>query len=161
MASPMINLVNEFIIVPALCAVDIYSENRADLVLKIGAAETLYRTQKQGGGGPARSWWQMEPKTHNDIWSTFLGQSHRKNIVDGLSCMSYAPGDIKELTNNPWYAAAMCGIHFLRFKEPLPEAGETLSQAEYWKKYYNTSEGKGTISGFLENVTYLLGGNNV
>jgi hypothetical protein len=34
-----------------------------DILTKTGAVESGYRTKVQSGGGPARSYWQVEPKT--------------------------------------------------------------------------------------------------
>jgi len=34
-----------------------------DVLTKTGAVESGYRTRVQSGGGPARSYWQVEPKT--------------------------------------------------------------------------------------------------
>lgn len=38
-----------------------------DYLEKTGAVESGYRTKVQSGGGPARSYWQVEPKTAMDL----------------------------------------------------------------------------------------------
>ncbi len=48
------------------------------------------------------------------------------------------------------YATAMCRIHYLRVKEPLPDI-HPVTMGSYWKKYYNTELGKGTVEEFVEN----------
>ena len=150
-----INYIRDHVITPALVAIDSYSDDRADLVLVTGAAESLYQHVRQING-PARGWFQMEPRTHDDIWNNFLGHSQRQHLLDGLQELTDRPGIYYELEVNPWYAVAMCAIHYLRDPKPLPEAGARMEQATYWKRVYNTPAGRGTISEFLEKVTATI-----
>ncbi len=151
-----IQFINDYVINPALIAINSYSDDRADMVLVTGAAESLYRHVRQNGGGPALGWFQMEPRTHDDIWRNFLGSSRRIHLLEGLQKLTDRPGAAWEMEINPWYAAAMCSIHYMRDPKPLPDTGDRAAQAEYWKRVYNTSAGQGTIGGFLEKVTAIL-----
>ena len=151
-----IELIRDNIIIPALTEINSYTDDAADMVLVSGAAESLYGDVRQRGGGPALSWWQIEPRTHDDIWRNYLGITRRQHLLDGLQRLSTRPGLSHELEANPWYAAAMCRIFYLRISERLPRAGDRPAQAAYWKKYYNTAAGKGTIGGFLEKVNTCL-----
>ncbi len=144
--------IRKHIITPALQAINSYSDDRLDMVFVTGAAESLYQHVRQING-PALSWFQQEPATHDDIWSNFLGHTKRQHLVRGLSYLSKRPGMYQELEANPFYAAAMCAIHYMRFPEPLPKTGNRMDQAVYHKKYYNTHKGKSTIGGFLERIT--------
>ena len=48
-----------------------------------GAVESLYKTKVQYGGGPARSYWQVEPKTAMDVVknsSAFFGKKVSRKI---------------------------------------------------------------------------------
>ncbi len=50
---------------------------------KTGAVESAYGTKVQGGGGPARSYWQVEPKTAMDLVknsSAYFGPKFRKTF---------------------------------------------------------------------------------
>ena len=52
-----------------------------DYLEKTGAVESGYRTKTQMGGGPARSYWQVEPKTAMDLVknsSAYFGPKFRK-----------------------------------------------------------------------------------
>jgi len=44
-------------------------------------------------------------------------------------------------------ACLMARLHYLRIPKPIPDS--ISDQAKYWKKYYNTSLGKGTVEGYL------------
>jgi hypothetical protein len=54
---------------------------------------------------------------------------------------------------NHFYAAAMCRVFYLRVPERLPQADDSAAMARYWKRYYNTHLGKGTVEGFLQKTT--------
>ena len=45
---------------------------------------------------------------------------------------------------------AMCRLHYRRIPKALPSS--LKGQAAYWKKYYNSSAGRGTVEDFLERV---------
>ena len=67
-----IDYIRNHIITPTLVELDSYSDDRADMVLVTGAAESLYHHVIQVNG-PARSWFQMELKIQWYCWSTCLG----------------------------------------------------------------------------------------
>ena len=53
------------------------------------------------------------------------------------------------------YSTLMCRVHYFRVPEPLPvNTGDKMvyleSLGRYWKKYYNTEKGAGTIAGFIK-----------
>lgn len=126
-----------------------YSLHAENLVLGTGAQESAYgKYTKQIGGGPALGKFQMESETHNDIWKNFLKYKPRlAKLVLQISGLNEP--DFKALETNDTYACAMCRIHYFRVKEPIPT---TLNgYAYYWKQYYNTPKGKGTISEFINN----------
>ena len=56
---------------------------------------------------------------------------------------------VDQLKGNLYYAVAMCRIHYYRVSEALPNDLEGM--ARYWKKYYNTELGKGTVEEFIHN----------
>jgi hypothetical protein len=43
----------------------------------------------------------------------------------------------------------MARVHYLRRPEPIPT--DLTGQAEYWKKWYNTYLGAGTVEEYIEN----------
>ena len=126
-----------------------YSLHAENLVLGTGAQESAYgKYTKQIGGGPALGKFQMESETHNDIWKNFLKYKPRlARLILEISGLSEP--DFKALETNDIYACAMCRVHYFRVKEPIPT---TLNgYAYYWKQYYNTPKGKGTIPEFINN----------
>lgn len=148
-----IELIKNHIIAPALVAINSYSDNRADMVFVTGATETLYNYNRQINGS-ALSWFQIERKTHDDLYR-FLGNTKKQHILDGLLKLTDGAISFGQLETNPWYAAACCAVRYMYDPKPLPEAGAIAAQAEYWRRIYNTSEGKGTVEDFMERVTIV------
>ena len=63
---------------------------------------------------------------------------------------------LDQLRGNLFYAAAMCRIFYLRFQKPLPQPNDWEGMARYWKKYYNTHLGAGTVDGFLQKAQPVI-----
>jgi len=114
-----------------------------EMLFFTGAAESGYRVTRQYGGGPALGYWQMEPATEKDIWDNFL--RFRPSLAEKVR----ATGE-QNLETNPAYAAAMARVHYMRVKDPLPSPGLKHQQALYWKQFYNTPAGRGTVNHFMK-----------
>lgn len=144
------------VIVPALLAVNSYSKAAERLVLGTAMTETGLRTIIQNGGGPGLGYFQMEPATHNDIWSNYIGAGKHADLLSGIRSLTSRPGYVDELGKNPKYAAAMCRIFYLRVREGLPNENNLNGLAQYWKKYYNTDLGKGTVRDFEQRAAIVM-----
>lgn len=144
-------LVRDKIIIPTLKALDPtvpYSVQAVELLLGTAATEShMGQYLRQLGGGPALGMWQMEQATERDIWLNYL----RYNRELGQIVRGWKKDSIDELVWNHSYACAMARIHYRRVPKPLPPAGDIEGQARYWKRYYNTELGKGTVEKYLED----------
>lgn len=152
--------VRELILRPALTVVDGFTPAAEELVLGTALQESRLEFIKQLGGGPALGLFQMEPATHDDIWTNYL--AYRDELADKVKTLA-APTSANhpspnELIGNLWYAAAMCRIHYMRVPDPLPDAGDVPGMAAYWKEHYNTFEGAGSEEEFEENWFANMGG---
>lgn len=148
----------ELIIRPTLEEFELWSEAAENLLMGTAAQEShlgYYLKQNlngDDGNGVALGLFQMEPKTHMDIWLNYLTYKKPlcKAILAKFTCNGvHPPAD--EMVCNLKYATIMCRIHYLRVKEPIPDANNISALASYWKTYYNTLQGKGTISEFIYN----------
>lgn len=137
------------VIRPVLEQMDLYSQEAQDLILGTICQESQCgRYLKQLGSGPALGICQMEPATHDDIHESYL--EYRPELL--MKVRSFcAPNRVnaQEMIGNLNYAVAMCRIHYLRKPAKIPS--DMVGQAEYWKQYYNTPEGKGTTEEFIAN----------
>lgn len=139
--------VKNYVIKPALNALGLYTKDREELLLGTCCVESRCGQYLQQINGPALGIFQMEMPTHDDIYCNFLKyQPELKNKIAKLYCPGLSPED--NLRCNLVYAAAMAALHYFRFAEPIPST--LTGRAEYWKKYYNTKKGKGSIDDYLE-----------
>ncbi|MBF0341097.1 MAG: hypothetical protein HQL95_09085 [Magnetococcales bacterium] len=142
------------VICPTLQRLDLWSSAAEELVLGIAVQESGLHYLTQLGGGPARGLWQMEKATHDDIWTNFL-HGHTKL---GLNILGpYPKPDHSRLAWDLVYACGMCRAHLLRCPDALPTAGDLKGQAAYWKKFYNTPLGSGTVEQYITNWNRVMG----
>lgn len=149
----------ELVIRPALEAIGLHSPAAEELVLGTACQESacgrfLIQNARGGGYGPAKGIFQMEPRTHDDIWENYI--LHNATLAENVTRLSvtgehFPYADSEELTYNLRYAAAMCRIHYRRVRAALPTVGNVVAQADYWKQYYNTPLGAGTVKEYLDN----------
>lgn len=149
-----VSQVREFVVRPALQHIGLWSLAAEELVLGTGLQESRLRYIKQLGRGPALGLFQMEPATHDDIWFNYLRyQIELRNLVKGLAPHTHKFHPTAEaLIGHLPYAAAMCRVHYRRVRAPLPAAGDIEGQAKYWKRYYNTELGKGTVEEYMRSA---------
>lgn len=141
---------------PTLEHLGLWSLAAEQLVMGTAAQESNLRHLVQVGGGPALGLWQMEPATYEDIWANYLRfqpdlRAKLSQLVAGW------PLGARQLASNHVYAAALCRVHYKRVRVRLPEAGDVRGMAEYWKRWYNTSQGKGTPEEFVHNWRLVEG----
>lgn len=134
------------IIQPTLKHIELWSPAAEEIVLGIAIQESGLHYLKQLGTGPALGLWQMEPATHNDIWTNFL--KAKKHLAAKI-LWPYATHDPNRMLFDLAYACAMCRVHLYRCPAALPSAGDVEGQAAYWKKWYNTPLGAGTTAQYV------------
>lgn len=132
----------ELIIAPALKVSGLWSESAEILVYGTGMVESQYAYLKQMGG-PALSFFQIEPETHSSI-KAYLNSRFNKALWDRVtaaSFMSILPDD-DALIYNLRYAAIICRLVYYRSPCQLPEARDAKALSMTHKKVYNTMLGK-------------------
>jgi hypothetical protein len=136
----------ELVIRPALQHIELWSAAAENLVLGTALVESKAEYIHQVGGGPALGLWQMEPATHDDIWDNYLkfNATLREWVTELQSPAAFTAG-ANELIGNLYYGAAMCRIQYRRVKEALPKAKDAEAMARYYKRFYNTEVGKGSV----------------
>ena len=136
------------IIKETLKYMDLDSEDARSLIYRTGKAESGYKTLQQYGGGPALGFFQMEPNTALDIWNNYV--MYRPKYRDKLYALGFDDGTLEFcLLSNVGLQAAFCRLHYRRVPSALPKSNNLEAQAKYWKKYYNSNLGKGTIKHFI------------
>ncbi len=144
------------VIEPTLKKVKLFSRDAVTLLLGTCAAESRLGTYLKQIEGPALGIYMMEPDTYYDIWYNFL--KYRVQYIENYN-LELLQDDIivpphEDLMCDLRLATFMARIHYLRVKQPIPSRLE--EQAQYWKKYYNTYKGKGTVNGYISNYMRLV-----
>lgn len=138
----------EYVIDPALKAVDLYSPQASRLILLTGMVESRYEYVAQVGG-PARSFWQVEPETASDHFDNYL--HWRVPLLDQVKALMLDGESIEtNLALNMGFAVVMARLVYRRNKMALPMVDDLAGQAYMWKKVYNTPLGAGTEEKFIE-----------
>lgn len=145
------------IIRPTLKYLEMWSPSAENLMLGTCAQETNMGTYiRQLNKGPGMGIYSMERATYEDLWDNYL--IHRASMYLPLLiyCSYETEPGFKALIYNLRYATAMARVHYWRVKEALPNHDDIIGLAQYWKKYYNTTEGKGTVDQFIDNYNLYV-----
>lgn len=134
------------IVRPTLQRIGLWNPAAENLVVGTCLHESHLKYVKQIGG-PALGFPQMEGATHLDLHRNFLvyNPDLRKKVLALATLFSAEYPDPGEMVFNIAYAVAMCRVHYKRIKEGLPPSERADLLAQYWKSYYNTKLGKGTV----------------
>tara|TARA_R110000824_G_scaffold218869_5_gene405617 strand:- start:13209 stop:13697 length:489 start_codon:yes stop_codon:yes gene_type:complete len=136
-----------------------YSDDAVMLVYRTGLVESKYQyIMQKGGSNIARGFFQCEPWVAVSLCNDYL--KYRKDLLKKVAntChldWSYFTSPKEEewkeiLTTNILAQIVVCRLHYWRVPKPMPESLD--EQALYWKKWYNTAKGAGTISHFKKIV---------
>ena len=128
---------------------NLHSDNAVNLLMGTAAQEShLGKYRKQMGGGPALGIFQMEPATFNDIVNNYLRYKPELAArVERVARISRFKAE--DIENNDLLAICMARVHYLRVREAIPS--DLDGWARYWKRYFNTTLGKGTEEEFIAN----------
>jgi len=138
------------IIRPALVAVNKPDPQHEMLLLGTALQETGLRDISQIGGGTGKGYFQMEDVTHDDCWNNYLNYKVLlAPKIRGLTDRGASQPQPEDLIRWPIYAAAMAAVKYLRCPGDIPNT--LRGQAEYYKQFYNTPDGKATIDEYLDN----------
>jgi len=104
--------------------------------------------------GPALGVYQIEEKTHEDVWDNYLAyRPELTSTIRGLASQNTFTSSNenlnRELITNLAYATAIARIIYYRVKAAIPKTLE--GQAKYWKAHYNTRLGKGKPRDYVRN----------
>ena len=152
------------VIKPALEKLGLWSIAAEELVLGTAIVESALIYLRQHGGGPALGIFQMEPATLHDCYDNYLDyRADLKAKVDGFLAAQPAnpdgtPDKDAQLATNLAFATALCRIRYYRAPAAMPsDPNDVNGLAAYWKQYYNTPQGAGTVEQFVADYNRYLG----
>ncbi len=146
----------EKIIRHVLHGIGMWDENAEELMMGTVAAESLGGTYLTQVIGPALGVFQMEPKTHDDIWQKWL-PNHPAITANLMStCMISMKPAASMMVSNLFYATAMARILYFRNCAHKVPAG-LEKQAEYYLDYYNCG-GAGSVDKYINSYNIFING---
>lgn len=146
----------ELIIEPVLKSLQLYSNSAVNLLLGTAAVESnLGEYLEQISIGIAKGIYQIEMETHNNIVNYIIKTyPHLYGILSNFKISSMT--NEENLIGNLYYATAIARLIYFSIKRKLPPHNDIEGLAKYWKKYYNTEKGKGTVQDFIDKYTKLV-----
>lgn len=146
--------IKEYIVKPVLEALELKGTN---IMLGIAAQESNMGTYIHQINGPALGLWQIEPTTHDDVWRYLLRKDNINNTyskrhiwAQTLNCCNFEYFNDR-LIYDLRYCCAIARIKLYMIPKPLPAEDDIEGMAHYWKKFYNSSKGKGDADDFMAN----------
>lgn len=118
-----------------------------ELLLMTAAVESNFGTYIEQIEGPALGPFQVEPATHDDlVWRYLPGNPRHfkgfwKFCLDFVGCRVEA----ETMRYNLAYSIIIARLKYLSIPAALPLEKDLGGLAAYWKRYYNTHLGSGTV----------------
>lgn len=125
------------------------SSNVVNMILETACVESNCGEYIKQLKGPACGIFQIEPNTAKDMLQHFikykpkLFENYIKLINPNLTLE-------QNLQTNLMFQIFMCRVYYLRFEQIIPNT--VAERAAYWKKYYNTYKGKGTVEKYIKAI---------
>lgn len=126
-----------------------YSEKVIHMMIETACVESCCGKYIKQINGPACGIFQIEPNTAKDIYDNFI--IYRPYYKKGYDLLYNKKLTLEQnLIYNLAFQIFMCRIFYIRIPEPIPNT--TMDRATYWKKYYNTTKGKGSTQDYIIKV---------
>ena len=133
---------------------DLWSQDAEDLLIGTAIQESdRLKRVTQYGNGPAKSYFQIEPDTLDDLYDNYLAYHEDKWLILGKYWLPSLGREENLMCNLP-YAIMAARLQYYRVSEAIPSTLE--GQSEYWKKYWNTRLGKGSAPEYYDKVKDLI-----
>lgn len=143
-----------FVLDPVLHSLKMHSRDAVHLMLRTALIESRLSYLNQLRQGPALGFFQTEPATIDDVYRYLETRPDIKERL--LSCvnMSELPKSLLHHAQNLALNCAIARVKYWMVPEPIPSLDDIEAQGEYWKKYYNTELGKGSVGHFVRMARF-------
>ena len=145
----------DLIVRPTLAAINLPYPDRAEALLIATAAHESAgcRYIKQVGGGPALSFYQIEPATGSDVIDRWLPRQSR-SLRDLVAIVTEfrAGDDLKgRLLCDMRFATVVARLIYWRAPEALPKADDVPGMAKLWGLRWQTESDPVKMQQFIAN----------
>lgn len=151
---------------PTLQEMQMWSPAAEALLMGTAMQESRLEHLVQLDGGPARSFYQIEPPTAADIVYRYLERrpdaeekfERAFRLVDSHD-IDWSEVQLERialaLISDLRFATALARLRYRMVPAPLPEEDDVAGLARYWKQHYNTARGAGTEAEFISHYEEL------
>lgn len=123
------------------------------MLLETSAQEThLGRFRDRTPYGAGTGLCQIDLIAFEDIKAR-TRDKHKQAILEVFS-IDLDKVEYRELEYSPLLSFIFCRLHYKLIPDEIPKSLE--GRADYWKKFYNTSAGKGSAEEYIENAHRYL-----
>lgn len=99
-------------------------------------------------GGPALSYYQIEPATLKDLYENYLAfRPEKQALLDQFKPAS--DSTFEDDLMDPVYSTAAARLIYARVPERLPDVADDDAMGRYCKTYWNTAAGKATAEKYV------------
>lgn len=116
----------------------LHSDAAVELLMLTCAAESRLGEYLYQVNGPALGIMQIEPPTYYDIRDRLFPEFNLNALPT------------RSLVTNLRLSIIVARLKYWDYPEPLSTVRQVKRMAEYYKRYYNTVEGKATVDGAVE-----------
>lgn len=125
-------------------------ENAVALLVETAAAETLLGELRDPTMYAAGTGLTQVDKGTFDWLKGLYANTPTAEAIQKRFNIDISRTQYQELETSPVLAMIFCRLRYLRAQGAIPDT--LVGRAEYWKKWYNTSAGKGTVAGYIKKV---------
>jgi hypothetical protein len=137
------------VIRPAINAIGLWSADAEELLMLTAATEThlgnFIRQVDMKDDKGAFGIFQMEKGAYEWIWANRITPTASLKAAIRLFCGYDGKPPIQRLMTDLALAAIMTRLYYCNITPAIPNASNIHELADYWKHWYNTELGKGTV----------------
>jgi len=123
-----------------------YSDTAYCLVMGTIAQESLLGTWLVQQNGSALGLGQIEPATLEGLVAALSPQE-----AAALATLATPASPAHNAVSNLAYSTALVRLYYWQIPAPLPAKNTVADLGAYWKLWYNTPDGAGTVAQFAQN----------
>lgn len=122
-----------------------------ELLMGTCCAETGLGTAKDTYADQGRGLMQFDEVRYNDVRKYIIERRPelRQQIISEWGIDFEKIGFSFILDYGPLPSIIACRVGYMMVPEPLPRIGDLRAQARYWKRFWNSSAGKGTPEHYI------------
>jgi hypothetical protein len=149
------NQLRTLVIRPAISAIGLWSEDAEELLMLTAATEShlgqYIRQVGMNGSSGAFGIFQMEKATYDLLWKNMILPNTSLKAKIRLFTGYEGKPVVERLITDLSLAAIMTRLFYFDIKSPLPPGNDSYEMAAYWKRWYNTEMGKGSMNKAMED----------